>query len=85
LPPGTCTGSINPVDELRQETKSVEQSLPVDTSGGYALGPDDQADSPEGVDHEGDRDHEAAKQDDRGDEAELSVVKMTSTAATHTR
>jgi hypothetical protein len=30
----TSTGSINPVDELRQETKLVEQSLPVDSSGG---------------------------------------------------
>jgi hypothetical protein len=37
------------------------------------------------VDPEGDRDHEAAEQDDRGDEAELSVVKMTSTEATHNR
>jgi aspartate aminotransferase-like enzyme len=30
----TSTGSINPVDELRQETKLAEQSLPVDSSGG---------------------------------------------------
>lgn len=54
MPADTSIGSINPVDELRQETKLVEQSL-------------------------------AAKQDDRGDEAELAVVKMTSTEATHNR
>ena len=49
------------------------------------MGRDDRIDAPEGAVPEADRDHEAAKQDDRGDEAELTAVKMTSTEATHNR
>ncbi|HTF50948.1 MAG TPA: hypothetical protein VK735_26185 [Pseudonocardia sp.] len=57
----------------------------MDEIGGYVFGRDDHVGAPKGVDHEGDRDQEAAKQDDGGNAADLLAVKATSTEATHSR